>query len=384
MTQPQLRTLYERCRYISFDQTFGFGWSLANTLQFGAPNSSRRHGVMTVPDLDLRGTSIFETIDELIDLVQRNDFEHVERDLDVLSPARFVERFEALAGEVPAGPVQGSVTRTASGRLHGGEVSVRAGTGDDRRPARPDCGDRSGAHRADGRHDVRGGAAAIGTVVFGRRAAAGGEHRDRPARRGAVGCPPGVRSWRWRSPPRLCVNSFVVPDPARGHRRGRRAARSRRRLPCDRAGTSGWPCSRCSSARSTCCTGSGARGCAWPTTGQPWVATLAAAGTFAGAHALVGGVDGRVGRRGVGGPVLLRGGRSDLGRPAAHARRALGAALSQVIESTCSPCPIALVGAAAGSSPRGRLVGHGARAAGPRSSRSWWSTARRVRAAAHP
>jgi hypothetical protein len=51
---------------------------------------------MTVPDLDLRGTRVFDSIEELVDLVQRDDHEHVERDLSELAPRRFVERFEAL------------------------------------------------------------------------------------------------------------------------------------------------------------------------------------------------------------------------------------------------------------------------------------------------
>jgi hypothetical protein len=51
---------------------------------------------MTVPDLDLRGTRVFDSIEELVDLVQLDDYRHVERDLAELSPGRFLERFEDL------------------------------------------------------------------------------------------------------------------------------------------------------------------------------------------------------------------------------------------------------------------------------------------------
>lgn len=97
LSQAQLRFLYERCRaYVSFDRDFGWGWSLADALQYGAPTLSRGHGVMTVPDLDLRGTRVFDSIEELVDLVQLDDYRHVERDLAELSPGRFLERFEDL------------------------------------------------------------------------------------------------------------------------------------------------------------------------------------------------------------------------------------------------------------------------------------------------
>jgi glycosyltransferase involved in cell wall biosynthesis len=97
LSQAQFRNLYGRCRaYISFDQTFGFGWSLADALQYGAPTLSRHDGVLTVPGLDVRGARTFDSIDELLELVQGDDFERVERDLDAVSPHRFVQRFEAL------------------------------------------------------------------------------------------------------------------------------------------------------------------------------------------------------------------------------------------------------------------------------------------------
>jgi hypothetical protein len=96
-TQEELRFLYERCRaYISFDRSPGFGWSLADALQYGAATLSRAKGVMTLPGLDTTGCSIFETNDELAQLLQRDDFTRVERDLGDLTPQRFVQRFEAL------------------------------------------------------------------------------------------------------------------------------------------------------------------------------------------------------------------------------------------------------------------------------------------------
>jgi hypothetical protein len=97
LTQEQLRWLYERCRaYISFDETFGFGFSLADALQYGAPTLSRHDGVLTVPGVDLTGSRTFRSIEELVELLQRNDFARVERDLSVFSPDRFVERFEGI------------------------------------------------------------------------------------------------------------------------------------------------------------------------------------------------------------------------------------------------------------------------------------------------
>jgi glycosyltransferase involved in cell wall biosynthesis len=97
LTQAQLRGLYERCRaYVSFDRNPGFGWSLADALQYGAPAVTRPHGVMTLPDLDTRATWTYGTTDELVDVLHGGDFAHVQRDLSTLSPQRFVERFEDL------------------------------------------------------------------------------------------------------------------------------------------------------------------------------------------------------------------------------------------------------------------------------------------------
>lgn len=96
-TQEELRFLYERCRaYISFDHNQGFGWSLADALQYGAPTLSRGRGVMSLPDVDRAGCRIYDSNEELVGLLQGSDFVHTRRNLEELSPRRFVERFEAL------------------------------------------------------------------------------------------------------------------------------------------------------------------------------------------------------------------------------------------------------------------------------------------------
>jgi glycosyltransferase involved in cell wall biosynthesis len=97
LSQAQLRFLYERCRaYVCFDHNQGFGWSLADALQYGVPTVSHGRGVMSIPGLDTTGCAIFETNDELVELLQRDDYTRVQRDLGDMSPDRFVERFEAL------------------------------------------------------------------------------------------------------------------------------------------------------------------------------------------------------------------------------------------------------------------------------------------------
>jgi hypothetical protein len=97
LTQEELRFLYERCRaYVSFDHNRGFGWSLADALQYGVPTLSRGKGVMSLPGLDTRGCATFHTNQELVQLLQRDDFVRVQRELGDLTPQRFVERFEAL------------------------------------------------------------------------------------------------------------------------------------------------------------------------------------------------------------------------------------------------------------------------------------------------
>jgi glycosyltransferase involved in cell wall biosynthesis len=97
LNQAELRFLYERCRaYVCFDHNQGFGWSLADALQYGAPTLSRGRGVMSIPGLDTTGCAIFATNDELVEVLQRDDYTRVHRDLGDMAPERFVERFEAL------------------------------------------------------------------------------------------------------------------------------------------------------------------------------------------------------------------------------------------------------------------------------------------------
>src|SRR5215207_5463095 len=96
-TPAELRYLYARCRaYVSFDHNRGFGWSLADALQYGTPTLSRGLGVMSIPGVDHTGCLQYETNDELLACLHRGDFTRTVRDLGDLSPARFVERFEAL------------------------------------------------------------------------------------------------------------------------------------------------------------------------------------------------------------------------------------------------------------------------------------------------
>jgi hypothetical protein len=103
LSQAQLRHLYEHCRaYVSFDHDPGFGWALADALQYGAPAFARNRGVMTLPDLDTRATFRYDTTDDLLALVHGQGYARVVRELDTLSPARFVERFEALVQSLHA------------------------------------------------------------------------------------------------------------------------------------------------------------------------------------------------------------------------------------------------------------------------------------------
>jgi glycosyltransferase involved in cell wall biosynthesis len=110
-TQEELRFLYERCRaYISFDHNQGFGWSLADALQYGAPTLSRGRGVMSLPGLDHSECEIYDTNEELVQLLQRDDFAHVQRDLGDLAPQRFAERFESLVRAIRGGTPVTDVT----------------------------------------------------------------------------------------------------------------------------------------------------------------------------------------------------------------------------------------------------------------------------------
>jgi glycosyltransferase involved in cell wall biosynthesis len=101
LDQAGLRFLYERCRaYVCFDHNQGFGWSLADALQYGVPTLSRGRGVMSIPGLDTTGCWFFETTEELVELLQRDDYVRVQRDLGDMAPDRFVERFEALVRDL--------------------------------------------------------------------------------------------------------------------------------------------------------------------------------------------------------------------------------------------------------------------------------------------
>lgn len=113
-TQEELRYLYERCRaYVSFDHNRGFGWSLADALQYGVPTLSRGLGVMTIPGVDHTGCVVYASTDELLAHLHDGDFARVTRDLGDLTPQRFVERFEALVRVLPV--VRSSRSRTADG-----------------------------------------------------------------------------------------------------------------------------------------------------------------------------------------------------------------------------------------------------------------------------
>ena len=57
---------------------------------------------MTLPGLDTTATWAYQSTGELVDILHRRDFERVVRNLDSLSPARFVERFEELVAELHA------------------------------------------------------------------------------------------------------------------------------------------------------------------------------------------------------------------------------------------------------------------------------------------
>jgi hypothetical protein len=97
VSQANLRYLYEHCRaYVEFGRNIGFGWSLADALQYGAPVLSRWRGVLSIPGLDVRGVYSFTELDELTNLLGRAHYERVSRDTSELSPVRFLERFERV------------------------------------------------------------------------------------------------------------------------------------------------------------------------------------------------------------------------------------------------------------------------------------------------
>jgi hypothetical protein len=113
-TQEELRYLYERCRaYVSFDHNQGFGWSLADALQYGVPTLSRTRGVMSLPGVDHTGCAFYETNEELVRALRGGGFTRTGRDLGDLAPHRFVERFEALVRVLQV--VRSSRPRSAAG-----------------------------------------------------------------------------------------------------------------------------------------------------------------------------------------------------------------------------------------------------------------------------
>jgi hypothetical protein len=114
LRQEELRHLYEHCRaYVSFDHNRGFGWSLADALQYGVPTLSRGLGVMSIPGVDHTGCVVYESNDELLAHLHAGGFAPSVRDLGELSPRRFVERFEALVRVLQV--VRSSRSRSACG-----------------------------------------------------------------------------------------------------------------------------------------------------------------------------------------------------------------------------------------------------------------------------
>ncbi|HAS10928.1 MAG TPA: hypothetical protein DCS55_10505 [Acidimicrobiaceae bacterium] len=96
-----LRWLYEHAAaYVSFSRTEGFGWAIADALQYGTPVISRRTGVLSLDGIDLRGVSVYEDRTELVRLLEEvtpaDPAARFDRDLDFLRPARFRERLHAL------------------------------------------------------------------------------------------------------------------------------------------------------------------------------------------------------------------------------------------------------------------------------------------------
>ena len=97
VSQGQLRFLYEHCAaYVSFSRSESFGWAIADALQYGAPVFSRQVGILTYPDLDLRGVHVYSSESELVDLVATPPEEKYQRDLAQLSPGMFRCRLHEL------------------------------------------------------------------------------------------------------------------------------------------------------------------------------------------------------------------------------------------------------------------------------------------------
>lgn len=96
-SQSELRWLYENCRsYVSFSRSEGFGWAIADALQYGSAIVARRLGVLTIPNVDQSSVNTYESIDGLLATIAQDDFQHVERDLRSLEPDVFRHNIAAL------------------------------------------------------------------------------------------------------------------------------------------------------------------------------------------------------------------------------------------------------------------------------------------------
>jgi len=96
-SQAELRWLYENCRsYVSFSRSEGFGWAIADALQYGSPIVARHVGVLTVPDVDLSSVEMYESVEELLAAITQDDFQRVERDLCALKPDEFRHKLMGL------------------------------------------------------------------------------------------------------------------------------------------------------------------------------------------------------------------------------------------------------------------------------------------------
>jgi hypothetical protein len=99
LSQAQLRFLYEHCTaFVSFSRAEGFGWAIADALQYGAPIVSRPIGVLTLEGLDLREVYFYEDEEELIARLQNVEASRVTRDLGRFGPEAFRSRLEHLVG----------------------------------------------------------------------------------------------------------------------------------------------------------------------------------------------------------------------------------------------------------------------------------------------
>lgn len=96
-SQSTLRTLYESCTaYVSFSRQEGFGWAIADALQYGAPIVSRRVGVLKVPGVDLAGVELYDDPTQIVDLIGQLPHTRHARDLQVLSVRSYRENLHRL------------------------------------------------------------------------------------------------------------------------------------------------------------------------------------------------------------------------------------------------------------------------------------------------